>query len=188
MLIAMAVHLAMLMVIIVVLMGVVVIVLVGVIIVVFIVGVVVIVLMSVVVVVLIMRMIIIVFMGVVVIVFVGVVVIVLIMRMIIIVFMGVVVIVLMGVVVIVLMHVPRSSDGDDFDTSRDFHDWRVSRSAFDHLKQGFFNAAAVYENDIGFRQHRQLARSRLKCVRVGAGRDQRRQFNVIAPNVVDDIR
>ena len=148
-----------------------------------------------------MSVVVIVFVGVIVIVLMSVVIVVLmsvviiVLMSVLIVFMRVVVIVLMRVVVIVLvsvlivlMHVPRSPNGNDLDASRDFHDRTVFRRAFDHREQGFFNAAAIDEDHIGFRQRRQLARARLKRMRIGAGRNQRRQFNVIAADIVHDIR
>ena len=111
------------------------------------------------------------------------------------VFVGVVIVIMRMLIFVVIifvpmlifMHVPGSANWDDLDTSRDFHDWRVSGRARDHSEQGFFNAAAVDEDQIGVRQGRQLARARLKCVRVGADRNQRRHFNAIARDVLDDI-
>ena len=198
MLIAMAFHVAVLMFIfafvgvVIVIMGVVIVLIMSVVIV-LIMSVVIVLIMSVVIIV-IVGVVIVLIMSVVIIVIVSVV-IVFIMGMVIFVIVGVVIVLIMGMVIIVIvgvvitfMHVPGSANGNDLDASRDFHDRTVFGSAFNHSQQGFFNAGAIDEDEIGFRQRRQLARARLKSVRVGADRNQRREVDAIARNIVDDIR
>ena len=91
-------------------------------------------------------------------------------------------------VLIIFMHMPGSANWNNLDASRYFHDWHIFRRAFYHLKQAFFKASAIDEDQISLRQRREIARARLETVRVSAGRNQRREFNVISRNVVDDIR
>ena len=127
-------------------------------------------------------------------VFVGVVVVIVLMAVFVFMLMAVFVFMFVGmVVVIVLMtvlvfvHAPGSADGNNSDAGRDFHDRHISRRAFNHLKQGLFKAGSVDEDHIRLRQRRQIARAGLKAVRVSPGRNQRRKFNMISGNVVDNI-
>ena len=141
----------------------------------------------------IMGMLIVVIVGMLIVVFVSVLIVVFV-SVIIVVFVSVIIVVFVSVIIvlmrvlIIFMHVAACANGNDLDASRDFHDRRIFRRAFDHVEQGFFNASAIDEDQIGFRQHSQLARAGLKSVRVGADWNQRRQFNAISRNVVDDIR
>ena len=118
--------------------------------------------------------------------FVGVVVVIVVVAVLVFMVVGVVVVIVV-MTVLVFVHVPGSADGNNSDAGRDFHDRHISRRAFNHLKQGLFKAGSVDEDHIRLRQRRQIARARLKAVRVSPGRNQRRKFNVISGNAADDI-